>query len=250
MAKKKVTKKTTTVITEEVINNVDEYTHLIFLLDKSGSMGINNIIDDARGGVNAYLKKQKEKNLGKATASIYLFDDTFEEIYSVIDLDEAKELTSDEWYPQGMTRLYDALGKTINQEKKMIKNLKKKDRPDKVLFVITTDGNENDSREYNGTQIKDLIKNQEEDGWKFIYTAAGQDAFRAGTTIGISGGNTFSFSNTSSGYNDYSVTLDAATTNYRSMSRTAANFTAQASNLMGDADSSKSDDNDEAESED
>ena len=215
MAKKKVTTKTVT-ITEEIIETND-HTHIICLLDKSGSMGYNNMIKDARGGVNAYIKKQKEKKIGKATISIYLFDDTFEEIYSMVDLDEAKELTEEEWYPQGMTRLYDSIGKTIRTETKRISNLNKSERPDKILFIITTDGEENDSKEYEMEQIKSLIKKQEESGWKFIYTAAGQDAFKGGTNIGISVGNTLSFSNTTTGYADYLVTLDTATTVYRSL---------------------------------
>jgi uncharacterized protein YegL len=234
MTKKKVTKKTTVTVTEEIINN-NEYTHIICLLDKSGSMGYKNIINDARGGVNSYISKQKEKNIGKATISIYLFDDTYEEIYSMVELNEAKELTADIWYPQGMTRLYDAIGKTINNEQKLIKNLKKKDRPDKVLFVITTDGEENDSKEFEQSQINKMIRDQEESGWSFVYTAAGQNAFKAGTNIGISAGNTFSFSNSKEGYFDYSVTLDMATTNLRTVGTSTANYVYRKKSLMSDA---------------
>jgi uncharacterized protein YegL len=244
MAKKKVTKKTTVTVTEEIVDSND-YTHIICLLDKSGSMGFNNIIKDARGGVNSYIKKQQKKNLGKATISIYLFDDTYEEIYSMTELGEAKELTDDVWYPQGMTRLYDALGKTINSEKANIKKLKKSERPDKVLFVITTDGEENDSREYDGNEVKKMIRNQEEAGWEFIYTAAGQNAFDAGTKIGISGGNTYTFTNSTKGYNDFTVTLDAATTNYRAMASNTANFNTRSANLMSDASTVVNNENDE-----
>lgn len=234
MAKKKVTKKTTVVTTEEIVD-INEYTHIICLLDKSGSMGFNNIINDARGGFNSYIKKQKEKDLGKATVSIYLFDDTFEEIYSMSNLDKAKELTADDWYPQGMTRLYDAIGKAITDEKKLIKNLKKKDRPDKVLFVITTDGEENDSKEYEQSQIKKMIRDQEEAGWNFVYTAAGQNAFAAGSRIGVSAGNTFSFTNSKEGYDNYSVTMDMATSNMRSVSSTSALYSTASKSLMDDA---------------
>jgi uncharacterized protein YegL len=229
MAKKKVTK--TVTVTEEIIDDANEYTHIICLLDKSGSMGFNNIISDAIGSFNTFLKKQKEEK-GKATISVFLFDDKYEKVYSMTPLKEANEMTSDVWYPDGMTRLYDAIGKTIVGEKRKINDMKKSERPDKVLFLIATDGQENDSREYNRSQIKKMISDQEEADWKFIYTAAGQDAFAAGTNIGISAGNTFSFSNTSSGYNDYTVTLDSAVKTFRSVSKHDPSYYAVTANLM------------------
>lgn len=234
MAKKKVTKKT--VITTEEIIESNEYTHIICLLDKSGSMGFNNIIKEARGSVNNFIKSQKEKELGKATISIHLFDDTYESIYTMSPLKDAKKLTQKDWDAGGLTRLYDGIGMTIKNEKKLIAELPKKERPDKVLFLITTDGDENNSQEYTSSdQIKKLIKKQEKEGWNFIYTAAGKDAFTAGTTIGVSAGNTLSFSNTSSGYGDYNVTLDAAVSTFRSASTKSKKFAKVASSLMDDA---------------
>ena len=234
MTKKKVTKKT--VITTEIIDDSNEYTHIIFLLDKSGSMGFKNIIKEARGSVNAFIKKQKEKNLGKATISIHLFDDTYESIYTMSPLEDAKKLTQKDWDSGGLTRLYDGIGMTIRNEIKLIKELPKNKKPDKVLFVITTDGLENNSKEFqDANQIKKLIKKQEKEGWKFIYTAAGQDAFAAGTTIGISAGNTLSFSGTKQGYKSFNVTLDSAVTNYRSVSSTSMDFKSMSDTLMSDA---------------
>ena len=242
MTKKKITKKT--IITTEIVDDSNEYTHIICLLDKSGSMGFNNIIEEARGSVNTFVKKQKERELGKATISIYLFDDTYESIYTMIPLNNAKKLTEKDWHPQGLTSLYDAIGKTVSNENKLIKKLNKSERPDKVLFVITTDGQENNSKEYVQDQIKKLIKKQEKSGWKFIYTAAGQDAFAAGTGIGISAGNTLSFTNSSKGYNTFNVTLDSAVTNYRTVSSTSANFASMCDTLMSDV-SEKDNDSDE-----
>ena len=242
MARKKVTKKT--VITTEIIDDSNEYTHIICLLDKSGSMGFNDIIKEARGSVNTFVKKQKEKDLGKATISIYLFDDTYESIYTMIPLNNAKKLTEKDWYPQGLTSLYDAIGKTVSNENKLIKKLNKSEKPDKVLFVITTDGQENNSKEYVQEQIKKLIKKQEKSGWKFIYTAAGQDAFAAGTGIGISGGNTLSFINTKQGYDTFNMTLDSAVTNYRTVSSSSANFGSMSNTLMSDVSEKDDDDSD------
>jgi uncharacterized protein YegL len=233
MSKKKVIKKI--VITTEEIIESNEYTHIICLLDKSGSMGFNNIIKEARGSVNSIIKKQKEKNIGKATISIHLFDDTYESIYTMSPLEDAKKLTEDDWDAGGMTRLYDGIGITIRNEKKLIADLPKNKRPDKILFVITTDGDENNSKEFqDANQIKKLINKQEKEGWKFIYTAAGKDAFNAGTKIGISAGNTLSFGNTKKGYSDFNVTLDAAVTSYRSTNTNSVNFLSMCDSLMSD----------------
>ena len=241
MTKKKVVKKTIT-ITEEIVDS-NEYTHIICLLDKSGSMGFNNIIDEARNSVNAFIKKQKQRELGKATISIYLFDDTYENIYSMSPLKKARKITETDWYPQGLTSLYDAIGKSVNDENKLIKKLDKSERPDKVLFVITTDGQENSSKEFDNTEIKKLIKKQEKSGWKFIYTAAGQDAFAAGTGIGISAGNTLSFTNSSKGYSNFNMTLDSAVTSYRTTDTSSSNFVSMADNLMSNADDDDDADN-------
>ena len=132
------------------------------------------------------------------------------------------------------------------KENKLIKKLNKSERPDKVLFVITTDGQENNSKEYVQEQIKKLIKKQEKSGWKFIYTAAGQDAFTAGTGIGISAGNTLTFTNNLSGYDDFNMTLDSAVTSYRSTNTTDSGFLNMSDTLMSDAvaDADKTDNSD------
>lgn len=143
---------------------------IVFLLDRSGSMG--GLESDTIGGYNSYLKSQKDKN---AKVTTVLFDDQYEMLHDRVDIKKVKKLTNDEYYVRGCTALLDAIGKTINY----IDSCK----PKKVMFVITTDGLENASKEFSKKQIKSLIKKH--NNWEFIYIGAGIDSYSEGSSIGI-----------------------------------------------------------------
>jgi uncharacterized protein YegL len=227
MSKKKVVKKTTTTVTEEINESpVNEKTQIVCILDRSGSMGA--IIDDAIGGFNQFLEDQKKLE-DNATMTTALFDDQYELLYDNIPLKEVKKFNRETWSPMGLTALYDAIGKTINIVRKNHKKLKKKERPDKVLVCIVTDGMENDSKEYKNDQIKKLINECEEEyGWSFVYLAANQDAFSVGRSFGVSGGNTYTFTADSTGIYNVSATLNSATTYYRNTTADTGDY----NNLM------------------
>ena len=108
---KKVIKKT--IITEETVSN-GEKTLIVFIGDRSGSM--SPIIDDAIGGFNEFLRKQKKLD-DDATMTVVLFDDRYELLYNNVDLQKVNKMTRDDWSPRGMTALYDAIGKTISSTK-------------------------------------------------------------------------------------------------------------------------------------
>ena len=223
MAKKKVVKKT--VVTEEIIT--DEKTQIVCILDRSGTM--SSIINTAIDGFNEYLNKQKQLE-DDATMTIALFDDQYDLLYDDVPLKEVEPLTKDVWYPRGMTALHDAIGKTINAVKANHKKLKKKDRPDKVLVCIVTDGLENYSQEYELNDIVKLTRECEKDGWNFVYLAANQDAFDVGTKLGVSAGNTYTFDFNDAGVQNFTASLDNVSTYYRSTSAGDTSF----DNLMAD----------------
>ena len=125
--------------------------------------------------VRRILKQRKNNNNPKITT--ILFDDKYELLYDRKDIKEVKNLTEKEYYVRGCTALLDAIGITIT-------NLSKKVGNNKVLFVITTDGLENASKEYNKTKIKELIESHK--NWEFIYIGANIDSYSEGTEIGIS----------------------------------------------------------------
>lgn len=230
MAKKKVVKKTVTTTVEEVVENVGK-TQIVCVLDSSGSM--SSIIGDAIGGFNEFLKKQKEQD-GDATITVALFDsaNNYQLLYDNVDIKNVEPISEKEWYPRGMTALYDGIGKTINSVSAAHLKLDKSEKPDKVLVAIVTDGYENDSREYSQTTIKSLISQKEKENWQFVYLAADQDAFGAGTSIGISGGNTMKYRNSGAGNAVMFAALDNATTFYRSVSLNDDNYETLTTNVM------------------
>jgi len=226
--KKKITKKVTTTITEEIID-VNEKTLIVSILDRSGS--IRKILSDVVGGYNTFLKEQKKLE-GEAMMTTVLFDDQYEIVYDNIPLKEVEEIDEDIWSPRGTTALYDAIGKTIAKVKDDVKKMAKKNRPQKILVVIVTDGKENDSIEYTNDSIKKLINEMEEKDWQFLYLAANQDAFDVGTSMGFSGGNTYTFDTTEEGTKDMFYTVSNATMSYRSMSTSDANYDQLSKNLI------------------
>lgn len=226
MSKKKVVTKT--VVTEEIITN--EKTQIICILDRSGSM--SSIIDDARGGFNEFISKQKELE-DEASMTVALFDDRYDLLYDDVSIKEVEKINQNTWYPRGMTALNDAIGKTINNVKANHAKLKKKDRPDKVIVCIVTDGMENASMEYNSESVKNLIKGCEKDNWSFVYLAANQDAFAVGQNYGFSVGNTMNFTADSKGIDNVYATLTNTVSNYRSYSTTSGDFKVNSNNLVG-----------------
>ena len=239
---KKVVEKTTTVTTTIT---TDEKTQIILILDGSGSMAKDDLIDEAIGSVNDFVHKQKKLE-DEATMTAAVFDTEYDLLYDNVPLQEVKDFSRKTWSPGGLTALNDAIGISVTTVLKAHKKLKKKDRPDKVLFVIVTDGLENRSTEYTTDQIKSLIADcEKKDGWSFIYLAANQDAFAVGTAMGFSGGNTITFSPDSEGMGNVSATLDGAVSYYRNASVNDANFAVNTSNLMDDYGESVDEDNKE-----
>jgi hypothetical protein len=229
--KKKVTTTTvTTVVTEETNVPVNEKTHIVCILDRSGSMG--SIISASISGFNEFLGKQKALP-DKATITVALFDDQYDILYDNVDIKSAELLTNKVWVPRGMTALYDAIGKTINTERVKLDKLGD-EAPSKVLVCIVTDGLENASEEYKLDNIKKLIKDCENDDWNFIYLAANQNAFEVGTSFGVSAGNTYTYTATADGVSNMSMTLNNASTSYRGMCSSSTDFKKRSKSLLDD----------------
>ena len=226
--KKKVTTTVTTTVTEEIIVPSNQKTQIICILDTSGSM--SSIINDSIGGFNTFLKQQRELK-DEATLTVVLFDDTYNLLYDNVDIKKVEDITNKVWIPRGTTALYDAIGKTINTVKANHVKLGK-ERPSKVLVCIVTDGQENASREYKLDDIKNLIKDCEENDWNFIYLAANQNAFDVGTSFGVSAGNTYTYTASGQGVAFMSATMSNATVSYRSMDTSSADFKTRSKSLI------------------
>ena len=158
-------------------------TEIVFILDRSGSMA--GLEKDTIGGFNAMLEKQKAEE-GEAYISTVLFDNESVVIHDRIPLDRIPKLTEKEYYVRGCTALLDAVGGAIHHIANVHKYAREEDRPEKTLFVITTDGMENASRRYTYDKVKQMISRQKEKyGWEFLFLGANIDAAREAARFGI-----------------------------------------------------------------
>ena len=158
-------------------------TELVFILDKSGSM--SGLEGDTIGGYNSMLERQRKVD-GECVITTVLFDNRYELLHDRIDIRAVAPITKKEYSVGGSTALLDAIGKTIHKIRTAQKNTAKDYQAEKVMFVIITDGEENSSRHYSSTQVKEMIQRQKElYDWEFIFLGANIDAVETAGKFGI-----------------------------------------------------------------
>lgn len=196
---------------------------LVFIVDRSGSM--YSIASDMQGAIKKVLSDQKENFKGDIDVTFVRFDTEYEEVFSGMSIQEVS-IDDLEINPRGGTALLDAMGQTLNTFERKFSQTDKKDRPEKVLFLIITDGEENSSQEYSRDRVMGMIKTLERDHkWGFTFIGANQDAIQEGSKIGVS--------------RSKSLGYDASALGVQDMSRSVSNFT---SSYLCDGDASYSDD--------
>lgn len=183
-------------------------TEIINIIDRSGSTA--SILAESIAGFGSFIEEQRKLE-GECRVTTVVFDDKIETQYEKLDVKDVP-LPLD-MKPRGWTALYDALGITL---KTQAARIEADAWADLIIVQIITDGQENASKEYSANQIKDLITRAEAQGWKFIFQAAGQDAFVTGAAMGISAGMTRSYVATGMGTKTAYATMSADVTNLRS----------------------------------
>lgn len=158
-------------------------TELVFILDRSGSM--SGLEKDTIGGFNGTLEKQRQE-AGDALVSTVLFDGISEVLHDRVPLQKVPVLTEKEYYARGSTALVDALGSAIHHIGNVHKYAREEDRPEKTIFVITTDGEENSSFKYTADQVRKMVERQKSKyGWEFVFLGANIDAVQIARQYGI-----------------------------------------------------------------
>jgi uncharacterized protein YegL len=158
-------------------------TEIVYILDRSGSMG--GLEEDTIGGFNSMMEKQK-KTGEKALVSTVLFDDECEVIHDRVPINKVEKMTDKQYYVRGCTALLDVVGGAIHHIGNIHKYAREEDRPEKTIFVITTDGLENASCNYSYEKVQKMVKRQQKKyGWEFIFIGANIDAYAEAQKYGI-----------------------------------------------------------------
>lgn len=158
------------------------FIHVCFIIDESSSMFSS--IGDVKGGFQKIITEQKENKEGTCAISIFRFA-TFVKSADFIMKDVNEVETELNYNPAGCTAMYDGIGTAIDEIGKVLNNMPENQRPEKNLIVIMTDGEENSSREYQPSKVREMIKHQEDKySWTFLYIGTDisntEDADRVG----------------------------------------------------------------------
>ena len=186
-------------------------TDIIVVLDRSGSM--SSIKKDTEGGFDTFIKKQLEIP-GEANVCLYQFDDHYDVVYENVALTNVPPM---QLVPRGWTALLDAIGKTIQGRGEYYAALPEEERPERVVFVIITDGAENQSKEYTLETVKQMVTTQQDVyKWQFVFLGADIDAIEVGAGLGIQRGSTMNFAKTTAGTAGSYDVLTSSVSAYRS----------------------------------
>lgn len=211
-------------------------TEIIFVIDRSGSM--SNLVNDTIGGFNGFLASQKAIE-GKATLTTVLFSTSWKLLHDGMDIKEVQPMTTNDYQVGGGTAMLDAIGEIINRVQDRHDEMGA-EKPDKVLFVITTDGEENSSRKYTKAQIEKMIKHQTNGhGWEFLFLGANMDAVKEAQSIGIKADRSVSYDYSSIGTDALYGTVAKATCAIRADSMDAINLSAAYADTLSSYDACK-----------
>ena len=190
-------------------------THISIILDRTGSM--ETIRDDVIGGFNTFLENQK-KEKDDVSLTLVQFDtqDPYEVIHWLKPIDEIPKLTHATYVPRAATPLLDALGRGINDLEKCLSEIKKSERPKKVVMVVITDGQENSSVEFKKDQIVKMIKEkQKKNGWQFVFLSADLDSIDDAGDYGFHRGSTMAFDKDGKGVSEAFLSLSERLIDFR-----------------------------------
>ena len=197
-------------------------TYIIFVIDRSGSM--EKIRNDMIGGFNAFIETQR-KVPGECRVFGYKFDTKYEPMFENLDIKDVPTLDRNSFVPRGNTALYDSLGKTIVDMGKRLASTPEEYRPEKVLVVSITDGEDNNHLEgeytrYDASSVKSMVAHQTQVyKWDFAYLGANQNAWAVGGSMGVAQAASLNYSPDSHGVAVAFAGLDDSVRSYRTSAK-------------------------------
>lgn len=188
-----------------------DFTDITFLLDRSGSMA--NVYHDVLGGYATFVKKQQEAG-DNAAMTLIEFDHLYTPIYTAIPIKDISPNLA--FAPDGMTALLDAIGRSIVDTGKRLASMAPENRPDKVIFIVMTDGEDNSSREYTIEKVREMVDHQKSVyNWTFVFMGANMDAFLTGGNMAFAAASTATYATNNGGTGRAFAAAATYTTNLR-----------------------------------
>lgn len=187
-----------------------EYTDIVVLLDRSGSM--ESIKSAMESAFEEFVLQHRAVPTSRLTLIQFDSNDPQEIVFTSKPITDAPKLNL---RPRGGTPLLDAFCRAIDGTGKRLSAMGEAERPDQVLFVIITDGQENQSREFTREDVRERVTKQSSIyKWQFVYLGANQDAFAEAASFGISLDTTLAYAASSAGTRSMGASLGHNTAAY------------------------------------
>jgi Mg-chelatase subunit ChlD len=189
----------------ELIKDADLNVDIGIIVDESGSM--DSMKDTVIKCFNDFLKEQKQEG-DDAFITLTKFSSHVNIIRDRECMSKAKHIDSTSYNPHGCTALYDGIYDTVKQ-------IESKNKNNKVIIAIITDGYENASKKCTLETIKEIIQEKEKLGWKFLFLASNIDVKTTAGSFGMNTNNARAFAATVDGYVGMNTMLTSDVSNYR-----------------------------------
>jgi len=171
----------------------------LFIIDESGSMA--SMTESTRETFVGLLEKIKQEQADtpdlQQFVNLWTFADS--RFSERLGFQEVQRWSGEapEYRPMGGTPLNDAIGGALKKLENylFVKNLEADNT--RVSVFILTDGEENASREWTTSGIRQYITDCEAKGWEFTYYGADHDVWRAAEALNIK--NHYHFSKSDAG---------------------------------------------------
>lgn len=187
--------------------------YVLFILDKSGSM--QTISRETLNGVNEQIQELR-KTAGeiKTFVSLVTFDSKVNFLRWNEPLETFNDIKSEEYVPDGMTAMLDAVGQSVSRLKNEVND---KEDDTSFLVIIVSDGAENSSGEYSWEQVATIISEAKaKKNWTITYMGANQDLSIVTKKMNIDLGNITTWTTTTDGTNAAYLNMSGCLSNYRS----------------------------------
>ena len=183
---------------------------------------MGSIREDTLGGFNTFLAEQKKAAADEARLTLVQFDHEYLVVHNNKLITEVPDLTLETYVPRGNTALLDAMGRAIVSTGEALKAMPENERPEQVVFLVITDGQENASREYTKAKVAEMVKHQTEAyKWQFVFLGANMDAIGEGAGMGVAAANAMNFQASAKGMGVMYQALSSNVASYRSSRKSA-----------------------------